>query len=140
MHLLTSQLMRSRNGEVYFAFLWLIMLPSLWRAATERRRGKKSARLIYVLDGCCEQIDTELAFFQLGPSPVCVSGLLSFGTFRHRKYWWVVCCSQAKYACKLLPGTSKCKYKTLGDCLCSLSQFKYLCHPFFSCCYNNTYS
>lgn len=64
--------------------------------------------------------------------PVCVPSSL----FWHLQTWCVVCCSQAKHACKLLSGTSKCRYKTPGDCLCSLSCFKNLCHLLCSCSYN----
>lgn len=72
--------------------------------------------------------------------PLCVFHACFFGNFRHSKYWWVVCCSQAKCACKLLPATSKCGYKTLGVCLCSLSRFKNLCHILCLGYYNKRYS
>lgn len=129
-HLLASQLMRSWNRGVLLCFRLAhhtaFSLESGHRVKMERRVQDSFMCLLVVVN---REIPNWLFFSSV--LPVCVPSSL----FWHLQTWWVVCCSQAKHACKLLSGTSKCRYKTPGDCLCSLSCFKNLCHLLCLCSY-----
>lgn len=70
-HLLASQLMRSWNKGVLLCFPLAHHNAFSLESGHRVKMRKEECKTHYVLVSCCEQIDTELAFFQLSPSPVC---------------------------------------------------------------------